>query len=48
MADCVARELKEAKLKPLKAGSPLWIGVLAIKAILSSEYYQEKLMNEGF
>lgn len=48
MADCVARELKEAKLKPLEAGSPLRIGVLATNAILSAGYYQEKLQNEGF
>lgn len=46
MAECVARELKEAKLKPLEAGSPLRIGVLATNAILSAGYYQEKLQNE--
>lgn len=46
MADCVARELKEAKLKPLEAGSPLRIGVLATNAILSAGYYQDKLQNE--
>ncbi|XVF26608.1 hypothetical protein REPUB_Repub14bG0033300 [Reevesia pubescens] len=48
MAECVARELKEAKLKPLEAGSPLRIGVLATDATLKAGFYQEKLQNEGF
>ncbi|KAE9588025.1 hypothetical protein Lal_00002765 [Lupinus albus] len=48
MAECVAKELKEAKLKPLEAGSPLRIGVLATNATLASGFYQEKLRNEGF
>lgn len=48
MAECVAKELKEAKLKPLEAGSPLRIGVLATNATLASGFYQEKLQNEGF
>ncbi|XP_021298642.1 uncharacterized protein LOC110427444 [Herrania umbratica] len=48
MGECVARELKEAKLKPLEAGSPLRIGVLATDATLKAGFYQEKLQNEGF
>ncbi|CAJ2661326.1 unnamed protein product [Trifolium pratense] len=48
MADCVAKELKEAKLKPLEAGSPLRIGVLATNATLAAGFYKEKLQNEGF
>lgn len=48
MAECVAKELKEAKLKPLEAGSPLRIGVLATNATLAAGFYKEKLQNEGF
>ncbi|XP_027339856.1 uncharacterized protein LOC113853604 [Abrus precatorius] len=48
MAECVAKELKEAKLKPLEAGSPLRIGVLATNAILAAGFYKQKLQNEGF
>lgn len=48
MGESVARELKEAKLKPLEAGSHLRIGVLATDATLSAGFYQEKLQNEGF
>ncbi|PSS07473.1 Aspartate racemase [Actinidia chinensis var. chinensis] len=48
MGECMARELKEAKLRPLEAGSPLRIGVLATDATLAAGFYQEKLQNEGF
>ncbi|KAG6669444.1 hypothetical protein I3843_01G236200 [Carya illinoinensis] len=48
MAESVARELKESKLKPLEAGSRLRIGVLATDATLTAGFYQEKLQNEGF
>ncbi|KAJ9179066.1 hypothetical protein P3X46_010890 [Hevea brasiliensis] len=48
MGECVAKELKEAKLKPLEAGSPLRIGVLATHATLNAGFYQEKLQCEGF
>ncbi|XP_021805993.1 uncharacterized protein LOC110750044 isoform X6 [Prunus avium] len=48
MGECVAKELKEAKLKPLEAGSPLQIGVIATYATLKAGFYQEKLRNEGF
>lgn len=42
VSECVAKELKEAKLKPLEAGSPLRIGVLATNA----GFYQDKLQSE--
>ncbi|KAK1577983.1 hypothetical protein Q3G72_026616 [Acer saccharum] len=48
VGECVAKELKEAKLKPLEAGSPLRIGVLATNATLTAGFYQEKLQREGF
>lgn len=48
VSDCVAKELKEANMKPLEAGSPLQIGVLATNAILTAGFYQEKLQHEGF
>ncbi|CAN4086374.1 unnamed protein product [Withania somnifera] len=48
MGECVAKELKEANLRPLEAGSTLRIGVLASDATLTSGFYQEKLQNEGF
>ena len=46
VGECVAKELKEAKLKPLEAGSPLRIGVLATNATLTAGFYQEKLQRE--
>ena len=46
MGECVAKELKEANLRPLEAGSTLRIGVLASDATLSAGFYQEKLQNE--
>lgn len=46
MAECVASELKEAKLKPIEAGSPLRIGLLATNATLAAGFYQEKLQNQ--
>ncbi|GAV65995.1 Asp_Glu_race domain-containing protein [Cephalotus follicularis] len=48
MGECVAKELKEAKLKPLEAGSPLRIGVLGTNTTLTAEFYQDKLQSEGF
>ncbi|KVI06018.1 Asp/Glu/hydantoin racemase [Cynara cardunculus var. scolymus] len=48
MGECVAKELKEAKLKPLEAGSPLRIGVLATDATLKARFYHDKLQKEGF
>lgn len=46
MGECVAKELKEANLRPLEAGSTVRIGVLASDATLSAGFYQEKLQNE--
>ena len=46
MGECVARQLKEAKLKPFEAGSPLRIGVLGTSATLNAGFFQEKLQNE--
>lgn len=48
IGECVAKELKEAKLKPLEAGSPLRIGIIASYATLAAGFYQKKLQNEGF
>ncbi|XP_062089810.1 uncharacterized protein LOC133796351 [Humulus lupulus] len=48
MGECIARQLKEAKLKPLEAGSRVRIGVLGTNATLTAGFYQEKLQNEGF
>ncbi|KAG8639279.1 hypothetical protein MANES_14G130600v8 [Manihot esculenta] len=48
VGDCVASELKEAKLKPLEAGSDVRIGMLASNSTLTAGFYQEKLQNQGF
>lgn len=48
MGECVAKELKEAKLKPLETGSPLRIGLVATDATLKAGFYQQKLQDEGF
>ncbi|PIN10850.1 Aspartate racemase [Handroanthus impetiginosus] len=48
VGECVAKELKEAKLRPLEAGSPLRIGVLATNETSVARFYREKLENEGF
>uniref|UniRef100_A0A5B7AZJ3 Putative Amino-acid racemase isoform 2 n=1 Tax=Davidia involucrata TaxID=16924 RepID=A0A5B7AZJ3_DAVIN len=48
VGDCVARELKEAKLKPLEAGSDVRIGVLATDATPMAAFYQNKLQSQGF
>ncbi|XP_068648803.1 uncharacterized protein [Aristolochia californica] len=46
--ECVAKELKEAKLKPVGAGSGVRIGVLGTEATLNAGFYQEKLQDQGF
>lgn len=46
MGECVAKELKEAKLRPLEAGSPLRIGILATNIDLTTGFYQQKLQSE--
>ncbi|KAM6585902.1 hypothetical protein CsatB_012904 [Cannabis sativa] len=48
MGECVAKQLKEAKLKPLEAGSEVRIGVLGTNVTLTAGFYQDKLQNEGF
>ncbi|KAM1061733.1 hypothetical protein ACFX13_026774 [Malus domestica] len=48
IGECVARELREAKLKPLEKGSNVRIGVLAADATLTAGFYQEKLQSQGF
>lgn len=48
VGECVAEELKEAKLKPIEAGSSVRIGVLATSKTLKAGFYQEKLQNQGF
>lgn len=48
VGECVAKELKVARLKPIEAGNPLRIGVLATDATLTAGFYQEELQNEGF
>lgn len=46
IGECVARELKDANLRPLEAGSPLRIGVLSTSTALLAGIYQDKLRNE--
>lgn len=48
VGECVARELREAKMKPLETGSNVRIGVLAADATLMAGFYQEKLQSQGF
>ncbi|GAB4832884.1 hypothetical protein Ancab_006902 [Ancistrocladus abbreviatus] len=48
VAECVAKVLKEANLKPIEAGSNVRIGVIAADADLVSGFYQEKLQSQGF
>ncbi|KAK6941628.1 Asp/Glu/hydantoin racemase [Dillenia turbinata] len=48
VGECVARELKEAKLKPIQAGCDVRIGVLTTDATMMAGFYQEKLQNQGF
>ncbi|XP_050366709.1 uncharacterized protein LOC126785138 [Argentina anserina] len=48
IGECVARELREAKMKPLEAGSNVRIGVLGAEATLTAGFYQQKLSIQGF
>ncbi|KAL2234719.1 UNVERIFIED_CONTAM: putative protein in pnlA 3'region [Sesamum indicum] len=48
MGECIAKALKEEKFRPIEAGSPIRIGILATNATLAARVYQEKLENEGF
>ncbi|PON78413.1 Asp/Glu racemase [Parasponia andersonii] len=46
--ECVAKELLEAKLKPLEVGSDVRIGILASNEALVAGFYQDKLQDQGF
>lgn len=48
VGECVAKELMDAKLRPIAAGSDVRIGVLGTYATLKAGFYQEKLQNQGF
>lgn len=48
LGECVAKELKEAKMKPLEAGSQVRIGILASYAVINAGFYQNTLQNQGF
>lgn len=48
MGESVANELKEARLRPIEAGSALSIGILAINTTMVTSMYQQKLENEVF
>ncbi|WOG96630.1 hypothetical protein DCAR_0415966 [Daucus carota subsp. sativus] len=48
IGDCVARELKEAKFRPLEAGSCVQIGVLANSSSSTAAFYKKKLQSQGF
>lgn len=47
VGECVARELREANLKPIETGHPPRIGVLATSTQIAG-FYQDKLLDEGF
>lgn len=46
MGECVAKQLKEEKLRPLEFGSPLRVGVLSTNQTLVPTFYQEKFEKE--
>ncbi|KAG7023535.1 hypothetical protein SDJN02_14561, partial [Cucurbita argyrosperma subsp. argyrosperma] len=48
VGDCVARELNEAKLKQLEAGSNVRIGLLATDTATLTGLYHERLQKQGF
>ncbi|KAL2929491.1 Aspartate racemase [Bienertia sinuspersici] len=48
VAECVAMELKEAKLQPIEVGSGVKVGLIATHVTLVAELYQEKLHDQGF
>ncbi|KAH1131584.1 hypothetical protein J1N35_002962 [Gossypium stocksii] len=48
IGECVAKELKEAKLKPHGTGSNVRIGVLAATETIAAASYQDQLGNQGF
>lgn len=46
MGECVAKQLKEEKLRPLEFGSPLRVGVLSTNQTLVPTFYKEKFEKE--
>ncbi|KAK7264952.1 hypothetical protein RJT34_32566 [Clitoria ternatea] len=48
VGDCLAMELKKAKLKPIHAAGTVRIGLLTTDSIFVASYYQEKLQSQGF
>ncbi|XP_027333319.1 uncharacterized protein LOC113848129 [Abrus precatorius] len=48
VGECVAMELKNAKLKPIHAAGTVRIGLLTTDSIFVASYYQEKLQSQGF
>ncbi|RDX97432.1 hypothetical protein CR513_19803, partial [Mucuna pruriens] len=48
VGDCVAMELKNAKLKPIHATGTVRIGLLTTDSNFVASYYQEKLQSQGF
>lgn len=46
ISDYVAKELKEASLKPVEAGSNVRIGLLSSDSNICTKFYQDKLQNE--
>lgn len=48
IGDCVARELKEANLRPIETGSNVKIGLLGSQESLNAGFYQDRLSNQGF
>ncbi|RZB56448.1 hypothetical protein D0Y65_045564 [Glycine soja] len=48
VGDCVAMELKNAKLKPIHAAGIVRIGLLTTDSNFVASYYQERLQSQGF
>lgn len=48
VGDCVAMELKNAKLKPIHAANNVRIGLLTTDTIFVASYYQDKLQSQVF
>lgn len=46
IGDCVTRELKDAKFRPLEAGSGVRIGVLASNSSSMAAFYMQKLQSQ--
>lgn len=48
VGDCVAMELKKAKLKPIHATNTVRIGLLTTDSLFVGSYYQDKLQSQVF